>query len=72
MGRYIRIEKLYSDDIWMAITILPLCWRLGFIHVVLKKGTGNVAGVENISESELKDREWGTGMVLGARVGLAC
>lgn len=71
-GRYIRIEKLHFDDTWMAITVIPLVWRLGFIHSVLKHGTHNAdpIALAQLTPEQLSKRGWSSGMVLGARVGL--
>ncbi|KAA8913740.1 hypothetical protein FN846DRAFT_886384 [Sphaerosporella brunnea] len=68
MGRYVRVSKLYRDDKFMALTIIPLLAHQAFVHVVLIYETNNAAGVQNMGPEELRRRQIGSGMVLGARV----
>ncbi|TGZ78085.1 hypothetical protein EX30DRAFT_334718 [Ascodesmis nigricans] len=79
-GRYVRIEKLYVDDLLMAASVVPLAVRMVFVHLVLQWGTNNV-DVDQLKDMYKDDerglradvgrRERGSGMVLGARVALA-
>ncbi|OCK84097.1 hypothetical protein K432DRAFT_389844 [Lepidopterella palustris CBS 459.81] len=66
-GRYVRNECLFREDKIMALSIIPLFLRMGFIHVVLIFGTNNVdtAGLTSI---EIHHRAIGSRMVLGARI----
>jgi len=51
----------------MALSIIPLLIRMGFVHVVLLWGTNNVAA-QGISSEEIHHRAIGSRMVLGARI----
>jgi len=51
----------------MALSIIPLLIRMGFIHVVLLWGTNNVAA-QDMSSEEIQHRAVGSRMVLGARI----
>jgi hypothetical protein len=51
----------------MALSIIPLLIRMGFIHVVLLWGTNNVAA-QGMSSEEIQHRAVGSRMVLGARI----
>ena len=44
-GRYIRTERLFPEDWVMALSILPLLIRMGFVHVVLLWGTNNAVTI---------------------------
>ncbi|EEP82315.1 conserved hypothetical protein [Uncinocarpus reesii 1704] len=66
-GRYIRTERLFPEDWVMALSILPLLIRMGFVHVVLLWGTNN-AITTGFSEHDILQREYGSRMVLGARI----
>ncbi|KAK2739671.1 hypothetical protein FQN57_006505 [Myotisia sp. PD_48] len=66
-GRYIRTERLFSEDWIMALSIVPLLIRMGFVHIVLIWGTNN-AITDGFSEDEIRRREIGSRMVLGARI----
>ncbi|KAI1926083.1 hypothetical protein LOZ12_000490 [Ophidiomyces ophidiicola] len=66
-GRYIRTERLFAEDWVMALSILPLLIRMGFVHVVLLWGTNN-AVTTGLSDEDLYRREIGSKMVIGARI----
>ena len=66
-GRYVRNERLFREDKIMALSIIPLLIRMGFIHVVLLWGTNNVS-VQDMSSEEIQHRAVGSRMVLGARI----
>lgn len=66
-GRYVRNERLFREDKIMALSIIPLLIRMGFIHVVLLWGTNNVAA-QGMSSEEIQHRAVGSRMVLGARI----
>ena len=67
-GRYIRNERLFREDKIMALSIIPLFARMGFVHVVLIYGTNNV-DVSNLTDPVIiRHREIGSQMVLGSRI----
>ncbi|KAI5858948.1 hypothetical protein BZA05DRAFT_414699 [Tricharina praecox] len=68
LGRYIRVAKLFRDDKFMALSILPLLGHQALVHMVLLYGTNNTTGTEAMGKEELRRRRIGSGMVLGARV----
>ncbi|KMP07556.1 hypothetical protein DIZ76_017266 [Coccidioides immitis] len=66
-GRYIRTERLFPEDRIMALSIIPLLIRMGFVHMVLLWGTNN-AVTTGFSAQDVSHRELGSRMVLGARI----
>jgi hypothetical protein len=67
-GRYIRNERLFREDKVMALSIIPLMARMGFVHVVLIYGTNNVDTTGLTDPVKIRHREIGSQMVLGARI----
>jgi hypothetical protein len=67
-GRYIRNEQLFREDKVMALSIIPLLCRMGFVHVVLIHGTNNVDIADLTDPVKIRHREIGSQMVLAARV----
>ncbi|GBF66138.1 hypothetical protein TMEN_8856 [Trichophyton mentagrophytes] len=68
-GRYIRTERLFTEDWVMALSIIPLLVRMGFTHVVLLFGTNNASQYHHrFTPDEIHRREIGSRMVLGARI----
>ncbi|RVD88887.1 uncharacterized protein DFL_003053 [Arthrobotrys flagrans] len=66
-GRYVRTMRLFRDDQWMLLSILPLLIRLSLAHVVLKYGTNNTQS-ELLNDEEIRRREIGSQALLAARV----
>jgi hypothetical protein len=66
-GRYVRNERLFREDKIMALSIIPLFVRMGFVHVVLLYGTNNV-DITGLTPHQIHRREIGSRMVLGARI----
>lgn len=67
-GRYIRNERLFREDKIMAMSIVPLLARMGFVHVVLIYGTNNVDTTGLTDPVKIRHREIGSQMVLAARI----
>ncbi|KLJ05440.1 hypothetical protein EMPG_11066 [Blastomyces silverae] len=67
LGRYIRTQVLFPEDWVMLISVIPLLIRMGLVHLVLLYGTNNMTAT-NISDIQLRRREIGSGLVLGARI----
>src|SRR5436190_3481279 len=65
-GRYIRTERLFPEDVVMALSIIPLLIRMGLVHVVLLWGTNNVM-VTGLTQEEIRHRAIGSRLVLGSR-----
>lgn len=63
---------MYSDDIWMGISLGPLLVRLGLIHVVLVYGTNNIdfdeVNVLEMGQREVEQRIIGSKMILASRI----
>jgi hypothetical protein len=68
-GRKTRSNKLFREDWIMFLALVPLFARMAFVHLVLIYGTNNVTtiGVEYTAE-EIKNREFGSKLVLAARI----
>ena len=66
-GRYIRTEKLFREDKVMALSIIPLLARMGFVHLILLWGTNNAVTV-GLSPLEIHHREIGSKLVLCSRI----
>jgi hypothetical protein len=66
-GRWIRTEKMFSEDKIMALSIIPLMARMAFVHLVLRNGTNNTT-LEGLSATDIANREFGSKMVLAARI----
>jgi hypothetical protein len=66
-GRYIRTERLFTEDKVMMASLVPLLARMALIHVVLIWGTNNTK-IAGLSEVEISQREIGSRLVLAARV----
>lgn len=67
IGRWVRTEKVFVDDMFMIGAIVPLLLRMGFTHIVLKNGTNN-AITDLLSADDILSRELGSKMVLLARL----
>ncbi|KAK6338017.1 hypothetical protein TWF696_001487 [Orbilia brochopaga] len=66
-GRYVRTMRLFRDDQWMLLSIIPLLIRLALAHVVLKYGTNNTPA-ELLNDEEIRRRKIGSQVVLASRV----
>lgn len=66
-GRYIRTEKLFREDKVMALSIIPLLARMGFVHLILLWGTNN-AITTGLSPLEIRHHEIGSKLVLCSRI----
>lgn len=66
-GRYIRVEKLFIEDIIMLGGITLLVTRIGLAHGVLKYGSNNVS-LEGLTSEDISARELGSKLVLASRM----
>ncbi|RPB29266.1 hypothetical protein L211DRAFT_882255, partial [Terfezia boudieri ATCC MYA-4762] len=70
--RRIRGERYWSfhDDMWMGISVFPLIFRLGLIHVVIVYGTNSlsVEMLQALNEGEKEERILGSKVVLATRI----
>ncbi|KAF2749659.1 hypothetical protein M011DRAFT_273191 [Sporormia fimetaria CBS 119925] len=67
-GRYVRNERLFTEDKVMAWSIIPLLIRMGLVHVVLRYGTNNVDIEGLVNPVHIHNREVGSKVVLAARI----
>ncbi|KAK4150245.1 general amino-acid permease [Chaetomidium leptoderma] len=70
IGRYIRVEELFREDIVAAFTLIPLFLRMAFIHPTLLYGTNNVLIDSNLqlSDIEIQHRSIASRLVLVGRI----
>lgn len=66
-GRYVRTERLFTEDGTMLLAIVPLLIRMAFVHVVLLYGTNNTLTMDLTAEG-IRQRELGSRLVLASRV----
>lgn len=66
-GRYIRSEKLFTEDRLAFACLVPLFTRMGLVHVVLLYGTNNVVTL-GMGEEEIRRRVIGSKVVLASRI----
>ena len=69
IGRFIRSEKLFTEDKVAALALVPLFLRMGCVHFILLYGTNN-AQLEgaNLSEDLLHKKAIASGLVLASRM----
>lgn len=69
VGRFIRTEKLFTEDKVVALALIPLFLRMGCVHFILTNGTNNsdFAGITLTSE-QLHKKSIASGLVLLARI----
>lgn len=66
-GRYIRVERFFTEDKVMMISVIPLLIRMVLVHFVLILGTNNTTTI-GLTEKEIANRELGSKLVLAARI----
>ncbi|KAJ5581744.1 hypothetical protein N7535_000364 [Penicillium sp. DV-2018c] len=66
-GRYIRVERFFTEDKVMMISVFPLLIRMVLVHYVLILGTNNTTTV-GLTEKEILNKELGSKLVLAARI----
>lgn len=62
-----RTERLFREDKIMALSLIPLLARMGFVHVVLIWGTNNTTS-QGLSPLDIEHREIGSRLVLASRI----
>jgi hypothetical protein len=72
MGRKIRSDTLFREDVIMLLALLPLFARMVLVHFVLLYGTNNIQteGYE-FTEEQIAHRVLGAKLVLAARISYA-
>jgi hypothetical protein len=69
LGRFVRVERLFSEDIFAAVALIPLFMRMGFVHPILLSGTNNVlVGEVPLSNAEIQHRSIASRLVLVTRI----
>lgn len=70
--RYRRKQERHIDDLWMAMSLVPLIIRLGVIHVVLVYGTNNFenreSAIKNMTTVDINRRVLGSKLILASRI----
>ncbi len=68
-GRFIRTERLFTEDKTAALAIIPLFLRMACVHVILLYGTNNakLAGAD-LSDGRPAPQVIASGLVLLSRV----
>ena len=68
-GRFIRTERLFTEDRIAALALIPLYLRMGCVHYILLYGTNNAdfSGVE-LTPEQLRRKEIASGLVLASRI----
>jgi hypothetical protein len=70
LGRCIRIERLFREDVYAAAALIPLFLRMGVVHPILLFGTNNVlvSDALPLSDNEVWQRSIGSRLVLVSRL----
>lgn len=69
IGRFIRTERLFTEDKIAACALVPMFLRMGCVHFILISGTNNAdfSGV-TLSDRDLHRKSIASGLVLASRV----
>lgn len=68
-GRFVRTEKLFSEDKTAALALVPLLLRMGCVHFILVHGTNNAdLSFVRLSEDQIRKKTIASGLVLLSRV----
>ncbi|KAK4238617.1 hypothetical protein C8A03DRAFT_14949 [Achaetomium macrosporum] len=70
LGRCVRVERLFREDLYAAAALIPLFMRMGFVHPILVYGTNNVLvdKLAALSDDEIYRRSIASRLVLVSRV----
>lgn len=68
-GRFIRTERLFTEDRVAALALIPLYARMACVHYILLNGTNNVDldGID-LTGDQLRRKSIASGLVLASRV----
>ncbi|UPK96001.1 hypothetical protein LCI18_006936 [Fusarium solani-melongenae] len=68
-GRFIRTERLFTEDRVAALALIPLYARMACVHYILIYGTNNAQfdGVE-LTDEQIRQKTIASGLVLASRV----
>lgn len=68
-GRFVRTERLFTEDKMAFFCLIPLYARMGLVHIILLYGTNNVqVSPMTLTPEELRRRRIGSGLVLASRI----
>ncbi|KAF5011361.1 hypothetical protein FDECE_2536 [Fusarium decemcellulare] len=68
-GRFIRTERLFTEDRVAALALIPLYARMACVHYILLYGTNNAQFDDiELTEEQLRQKSVASGLVLGSRV----
>lgn len=66
-GRFVRTERLFAEDVIMALAMIPLLIRMGLVDVILLYGTNNVQ-TAGLTAENIYHRSIGARLVLASRI----
>ena len=68
-GRFVRSEKLFTEDKIVSLALIPLYVRMGCVHFILIYGTNNARMTDTpLSDNDLSGKSIASGLVLLSRV----
>ncbi|KAL6881195.1 GPCR protein, PTH11-type [Trichoderma novae-zelandiae] len=69
LGRFIRTEKLFTEDKVVALALIPLFLRMGCVHFILVHGTNNsdFTGI-TLTPEQVHKKSVASGLVLLSRI----
>ncbi|KAK3318323.1 hypothetical protein B0H66DRAFT_602918 [Apodospora peruviana] len=68
-GRFVRTERLFTEDRVAALALIPLFMRMGCVHFILLYGTNNAQLADaDLSDEDLHRKSIASGLVLLSRI----
>lgn len=68
-GRFVRTEKLFTEDKVAALALVPLFMRMACVHFILLWGTNNAQFDDvELSDDDLRKKSIASGLVLLSRI----
>lgn len=66
-GRFLRTDRLFTEDKVMAVSIIPLLIRMALVDPILLYGTNNI-DVTGLDPIAVRERAMGSRLVLASRI----
>ncbi|KAK2067721.1 hypothetical protein P8C59_001434 [Phyllachora maydis] len=68
-GRFVRSERLFTEDKTVALALIPLHLRMACVHLILLWGTNNAQLADaNLSDDQIRHKSIASGLVLLSRI----